>query len=135
MHCAPFPGATIDTIYRNISMYDLTQFKSIIIYCGGNDSTKPDKMKSFKDGYDTLLKFIKNKNPECMVYLCSSCPRGDTDTTHINTVIKSLAGTHGATYIDAYSAFYYNNEVRTKFLSPGTRSIYQTLEPRDCWVQ
>ena len=118
VHCAPFPGATIDTIYRNISMYDLTQFKSIIIYCGGNDSTKPDKMKSFKDGYDTLLKFIRNKNPECMVYLCSSCPRGDTDTTHVNTVIKSLAGTHSATYIDTYSAFYYNNELRTKFYKP-----------------
>ena len=118
VHCAPFPGATIDTVYRNIAMFDLTQFKNVIIYCGGNDSAKSGNMEHFKNEYDTLLKFIKTKNPGCMLYLCNSCPRGDTDTTNVNTVIKSLAGTHGATYIDAYSAFYYNNELRTKFYKP-----------------
>ena len=119
VHCAPFPGATIDIINKNISMYNLTQFKNVIIYCGGNDSATPDKMEHFKKGYETLLKFIKTKNAECMVYMCNSCPRGHTDTTRVNNEIKSLAEAHGASYVDANSAFYdYNNELRTKFYKP-----------------
>ena len=119
VHCAPFPGATIDIISKNISMYDLTQFKNVVIYCGGNDSAKPNNVENFRKGYDTLLKFIKNKNPECMVYLCSSCPRGDTDTTDVNKVIKTMTVAHGGSYVDAYSAFYdNNNDLRTKFYKP-----------------
>ena len=119
VHCAPFPGATIDVINRNITMYDLTQFKNVIIYCGGNDSARSNNMEHFKKGYDTLLNHIKNINPGCKVYVCSSCPRGDTDTTDINKLIKSVAAEHGATFVDTYSPFYdYNNELRTKFYKP-----------------
>ena len=119
VHCAPFPGATIDVISRSIIMYDLTQFKNIIIYCGGNDSAKSNNMEHFKKGYETLLNHIKKINPGCNVYVCSSCPRGDTDTTDINKLIKSVAAEHGATFVDTNSAFYdYNNELRTKFYKP-----------------
>ena len=117
--CAPFPGATIDIISKNISMYDLTQFENVVIYCGGNDSAKPNIVENVRKGYDTLLKFIKNKNSECMVYLCSSCPRGDTDKTDVNKVIKTMTVAHGGSYVDAYSAFYdNNNDLRTKFYNP-----------------
>ena len=119
MHCVPFPGATIDIISKNISMYDLTQFKNVVIYCDGNDSAKPNNVENFRKGYATLLKFIKNKNPECMVYLCSSCLRGDTDITDVNKMIKTMTVAHAGSYVDAYSAFYdNNNDLRTKFYKP-----------------
>ena len=61
------------------------------------------------------------------MYLCSSCPRGDTDTTNVNKVIKTLAVVYGGSYVGAYSAFYDNNNgLRTKFYKPRDWIIYQT---------
>ena len=119
MRCAPYPGATIDTIYRYISMYDLTQFKSIIIYCGGNDSTKPDKMKSFKHGYDTLLKFIKNKNPDRMrgvslQFLSKRVQRNDS----CKYSYKKLGWNTWCHLHRCIFSIHYNNEPRTNFYKP-----------------
>ena len=91
VHCQPVPGATIIQIKEKITMYDLSQFQNIIIYCGGNDSAKSDNTDSFKKAYEQLLQYIRSKNPDCKLYLCGSCPRGDADTTGFNTVIKTLA--------------------------------------------
>ena len=116
VHCQPVPGATIIQIKEKITMYDLSQFQNIIIYCGGNDSAKSDNTDSFKKAYEQLLQYIRSKNPDCKLYLCGSCPRGDADTTGFNTVIKILAQHQGHEFVNAYDAFYDNsNELRTEF--------------------
>ena len=57
VHCQPIPGATIDKIKEKIMMYDLSQFKNIIIYCGGNDAAKSDIPSDFRKEYtaDVML--------------------------------------------------------------------------------
>ena len=85
---------------------------------GGNDtarSTDPD-MEYFEEKYEQLIKYIKNQNPSCVIYLCNICPRGDVEINRTNDVIKSLSSVHGAVYIDTYNGFYdKQNELRTYF--------------------
>ena len=137
VHCQPIPGATINKVKEKISMYDLNQFKNIIIYCGGNDSAESENPDNFKTAYEQLLQDIRNKNPDCKLYLCNSCPRGDTDTRGYNIVIKTLAESQGHGFVNVYDAFYdSNDELRTKFYgvrdwihlsSPGTRRLLGTI--------
>ena len=44
--------------------------------------------------YDKLISLIKEKNPAITIYLCSCCPRGDTDVDNMNRVIKELSEIH-----------------------------------------
>lgn len=116
VHCQPFPGATIDTIINKIDLFDLSKFGSIVIYVGGNDSPKIRDTESFETQYRELITLIREKNSDCKIYLCGSCPRGDTDVTIINKVINKLAEEYSLRYIDTYTPFYDKNEdLRTKF--------------------
>ena len=116
VHCQPIPGATINKVKEKITMYDLSEFKNIIIYCGGNDSADSEDLEVFKNSYEDLLQYIRSKNPDCTLFLCNSCPRGDTDTRAFNSVIKTLAEYQGHKFVNAYDSFYDNNdELRTRF--------------------
>ena len=91
VHSRSVPGATIDRIRENTSMYDLSQFiKDIIIYCDGYDAAKSDSPNSFKKEFERLLQHIRSKNSDYELFLCGSSPRGDVDVIGINTVIKQL---------------------------------------------
>ena len=116
VHCQSFSGATVSMIQEKIKMFDLSEFHNVVIYVGGNDSGNPVNMANFKDNYSKLLDYIRSKNTTCKIFVCGSCPRGDTDVEDINCIIKSLATSHNATFIDEYLAFYDNNrQLRTKF--------------------
>ena len=114
----PFPGATVEIILNKLVMYNLGQFESVIIYVGGNDAARsqdPD-MEYFEEKYDQMIKYIKNQNPNCDIYLCNMCPRGDTEINRTNEVIKSLSTVHRATYIDVFNGFYdKQKELRSYF--------------------
>ena len=88
---------------------------TISIYVGRNDSANSSSMENFKDSYSKLLDFMKNKNSNCKIFVCCSCPRGHTDVEDVNNIIKSLATCHRATFVDEYLAFYNNNrQLHTK---------------------
>lgn len=114
----PFPGATVETIMTKITMYNLRQFGSVVIYVGGNDAARsrdPD-MEYFEKKYDQLINYIKQQNPICEIYLCNMCPRGDVNINSTNNVIKRLSTVYGAVYIDTSNGFYdKQNELRTYF--------------------
>ena len=114
----PFPGATVETIWNKIVMYNLVQFKSVVIYVGGNDAARsrdPD-MEYFEEKYDQLIKYIKTQNPSCDIYLCNMCPRGDAEINRTNEVIKNLSTVHETAYIDVLNGFYdKQNELRSYF--------------------
>ena len=63
-HCQPIPGARINKVKEKISMYDLSQFKHIIIYCGGYDSAESENSDSFRKAYEFLLQYIRSKNSD-----------------------------------------------------------------------
>ena len=113
-----FPGATVETILNKIVMYNLSQFESVVIYVGGNDtarSTDPD-MEYFEEKYEQLIKYIQNQNQSCVIYLCNICPRDDVELNRTNDVIKGLSSVHGAVYIDTNNGFFdKQNDLRTYF--------------------
>ena len=116
MNCQPFPGATVDTIIKKIDLFDLSKFGSIVIYVGGNDSPKIRDTEQFETQYRELITLIREKNSDCKIYLCGSCPRGDADVSIINKVIDKLAEEYRLRYVDTYTPFYDKNEdLRTKF--------------------
>lgn len=119
VECLPIPGAKIDTIIDRIQLYDLTKFNSIVIYAGGNNSASQTDSRDFEEKYVELLASISAKTPNCKAYLCTSCPRGDTNVTEVNSIIKQLCVENGMVCIDANSAFFdKSQQLRSHFYKP-----------------
>ncbi|MCG7879040.1 MAG: SGNH/GDSL hydrolase family protein, partial [Candidatus Thiodiazotropha endolucinida] len=109
-------GATIDPLMETAELYNLTKFTDIIVYVGGNDSSRGSDIEYFEEKYEQFITFIKNKNQKSQIYLCTSCPRGDTDVSYVNEVILRLCEEHDVKCIDAYTAFFdKNGKLRSHF--------------------
>ena len=106
VHRDGIPGASVDCILKEVKVFDLSQFSHIIIYVGGNNASKGTDTEYFEEKYDQLLDYIQNKNNKCKVLVVSSCPRGDSDTTEVNSIIHRLAEEYQMTFVDAYYAFH-----------------------------
>ncbi len=51
--------------------------------------------KYFEEKYDQLISLVKSKTPHCALYLCTVCPRGDTEVTDTNDIIQRLCDASG----------------------------------------
>ncbi|MCG8046830.1 MAG: GDSL-type esterase/lipase family protein [Candidatus Thiodiazotropha endolucinida] len=100
------PGATIDTILKEIRVFDICKFSHIILYIGGNNASQGTDTEYFEEKYDQLLHYITEKNSSCQVLLANSCPRADTDTVDINAVIKRLSQQYNMKLVDMDHAFH-----------------------------
>lgn len=110
-------GATVKTLLNEIEVYDLKQFSHAVIYIGGNNASNGTDIKHFEEMYRKLLTHIKLKS-DCKMVLVNSCPRGDTDTSAVNNVIRRLSEHYEAEFVDAYKAFYdKNSKLITKYYS------------------
>ena len=98
-------GGNSQEILNEIKMYDLQQFSNVVIYVGGNNASNKTNIETFEDLYGQLLEHIKEKS-ECRIILVNSCPRGDTDTSTVNSVIRRLSEYHNTELVDSYKAFY-----------------------------
>ena len=83
--------ATVNDLIEEISVYDVRNFETCIIYIGGNDCANRTDVKTFVNAYDQLISLIKTTNPACKVYLCEIAPRGDVDVTGFNKGIDRLS--------------------------------------------
>ena len=99
-------GATIDTLCKEIEVYDLQNFSHAILYVGGNNASSKTDCEYFEEKYDQLICFIKERNKDCKILLVNSCPRGDADVSQINEIISGLANQHNVILVDAYKAFF-----------------------------
>lgn len=119
VHKHGIPGGTIDSVLRDIKVFDLKQFANIIIYIGGNDTANGTDMEYFEEKFDQLLTYIKQKNSSCKVLLVNCCPRQDVDTTTVNYIIYSLSEYHHMDLIDADHAFHnkYSEVIERYFAS------------------
>ena len=132
-------GATKDTLVQEIEVYDLQNFSHIILYIGGNNVSNWTNNKYFKEKYDELISFIKEKNKNCQMLLVNSCPRGDTDVSAINDIICSLTEQYKIELVDAHNAFfnkkqeliqkyYYRDEIHLS--DSGVKSLVGTISKR-----
>lgn len=106
VHKNGIPGGTIDSVMREIRIFDLQHFSNIIIYIGGNDAARGTDIEYFEEKYEQLLSYIKQRNGQCSVHLMNCCPRGDTSTSMTNEVIHRLSEYHHVDVIDTDHAFH-----------------------------
>lgn len=119
VHKHSVSGATIRTMLRDIELYDLKQFSSIIFYIGGNDLSRNIDSDLIEEQYDQLIAIVKSQNPECQIILCKLAPRGDVDVSVINKIVERLACHHKTECADNFRAFFdKNGSIITRFLNP-----------------
>ena len=144
VECHSIPGATIDTIIDKLQIYDLKKIANIIVYVGGNNASNKTDPEYFEEKYKQLITSVKNSNSNSKIFLCTSCPRGDTDITEVNEVIMRLCQTNELTCIDTNADFYdKRNQLRHHFFKPrdnihlsrsGTKRLLGTINQHLCVV-
>ncbi|MEW8545039.1 MAG: SGNH/GDSL hydrolase family protein [Candidatus Thiodiazotropha sp.] len=106
IHKHAIPGATLPTLIKDIDLYDLMNFESIIVYIGGNDSAGNVDLGLFEHKYEQLITTVKSRNPSIRLVLCNLAPRGDTDVTFVNKIIERLSFRYNCDLVDEYRAFF-----------------------------
>ena len=106
VHKYSVSGATIKSLTRDIELYDLKNFSSLILYIGGNDLTGNTDATTIEEDYDYLLTLIRSGNPSIQIILSTLAPRGDVDVSFVNSIIERLAIHHGLEVVDSHRAFY-----------------------------
>lgn len=119
VECQPMPGATIAEISVKIQLYDMTKFSNVVVYVGGNDASRNSDDTHFEEQYQQLILHVKDKNRSCNIFLCTACPRGDTDVTRNNEVIERLCYANKSMCVNVNEAFYdKQNNLRDHFYRP-----------------
>ena len=95
------PVRKANGIRTNLHIMDLTSYKNIINYVGGNDAAE-GKTSSV---YTTLRSSISEL--KCQVSLCTICLREDVDVVPLDDVINQVCEDTNATKIDCYQSFIY----------------------------
>ena len=127
--CQSYSGATLCTLMDKVQIYNLKNFKAIVIYIAGNDTSQRHRAEAMlgenveteyiEEIYDKLILQIKEKNPAINIYLCSICPRGDTEVDNVNDVIKELSEIHNCVFVDINRTFYNKyNQLKSHFYKP-----------------
>ena len=127
--CRSFSGATISTLMEKIQLYDLKSIQDIVLYIAGNDASQTHRadtmlgekvqIEYIENRYEQLITHIKDKNPNINIYLCSLCPRRDTDVVEVNDVIKQLSETHSCIFVDINKTFYKkHDQLNVHFYKP-----------------
>ena len=105
VHCNGISGGTVETVTDQLSVYNLKNFDTVIISVGGNDVSNGSDIEWAEDKYDQLIQLIKNANPDCLIVLCTACPRQDCDVTDFNDIIKTLSVEHKTSIVDMEQYF------------------------------
>ena len=144
VHKNGISGGKIEHILNHMKVYDLKQFSSVIIYVGGNDAANGSDPELFEEKYDQLIQHIKGANFQCHVHLCNMCPRGDTSTSEINDMVKSLSEENQIEMIDVSKMFYdsqgniirrYYDSDSIHLSSSGVKRLLHAINDQICIVQ
>ena len=106
IHKYAVSGATLPTLIKDIDLYDLLNFETIIVYVGGNDSARKVDLGLFEQQYEQLITSVKSRNPSIRLVLCKLAPRGDTDVTFVKRIIERLSVCYNCDLVDQYRAFF-----------------------------
>ncbi|KAH3827112.1 hypothetical protein DPMN_129041 [Dreissena polymorpha] len=83
-HIKTLPGRKIKDIRLTLDSWDMTKYKNVIIYIGGN-AEGGDPRKAYRE-IKQLLHELNGHN--CAVYLCTVAPRRDADVVPLSDIIK-----------------------------------------------
>lgn len=104
VHVSTNRGAHVKDLYHKLRDKSLNMYKSVMIYCGGNDASSGQSTDEFYQQYSALLDFIRDKYPDIEVILCGLMPRRDVDVTLFNEVIYELCCDYNYQFVDNYES-------------------------------
>lgn len=106
VHKHSVSGATLQTLIRDIELYDIMNFETVIIYIGGNDLSGNSGADLIEESYEQLIAMIQSRNSQARIVLCKLAPRGDADVTVVNRIIERLSVRLSVDFVDNYQAFF-----------------------------
>ena len=106
IHKHAVPGATINSMMIDVTLFNLKIFDTVIVYIGGNDAANKTEHELVEENYDKLVSQLKTANPTLKVYLSKIAPRGDVDVSPINAIVDRLAAHHSVNVIDIFKSFH-----------------------------
>ncbi|KAH3773350.1 hypothetical protein DPMN_174709 [Dreissena polymorpha] len=103
------PGKKLLEIKSNLSGEITSQYKNLIVYAGGNDAASGSARSTLYNDIKSLILDIRTKSESCAVYLCTVCPRIDTDVLPLNELLKRTREDLEVRIIDCHQAFVIGN--------------------------
>ena len=100
------PGAKVDDMLHQVKVFNINQFSHVIIFVGGNDASSGSDTEYFEERYEQVIQYLKQVYGLCKIYLCSVCPRSDTDISDVNEAIHRICQHNGIHMIDLNEAFF-----------------------------
>ncbi|KAH3734235.1 hypothetical protein DPMN_040674 [Dreissena polymorpha] len=84
-HIKTLPVRKIKDIRLTLDSWDMTKYKTVIIYIGGNDMAEGEDPRK---AYHEIKQFLHALNGHnCTLYLCTVAPRRDADVVPLNDII------------------------------------------------
>ncbi|KAH3861592.1 hypothetical protein DPMN_024525 [Dreissena polymorpha] len=77
---------------------------------GGNDAASGSARSTLYNDLNSLILDIRRKSESCAVYLCTVCPRIDTDVLPLNELLKRTGEDLEVRIVDCHQAFVFGNE-------------------------
>ncbi|KAH3871117.1 hypothetical protein DPMN_034311 [Dreissena polymorpha] len=103
------PGKKLHEIQSNMSREIATKYNNIVVYAGGNDAASGSARSMLYNDVKSLILDIRRKSESCAVYLCTVCPRIDTDVLPLSEILKRTGEDMNARIIDCHQAFVFGN--------------------------
>lgn len=100
-------GAQARDILGVLKQTNLNKYNNIVVYAGGNDVSNGRTLNEITNDLTEIIQICKEQS--CEVYVCTLCPRKDTDIVPLNDHIQQISNIHGAKTIDIYTAYVYGN--------------------------
>lgn len=95
----------MEMVSDQICLYDLQNFSTVVISVGGNDVSNGSDLEYVEERFDQLIVQIRNRNPDCKIFLCTSCPRNDCDVSELNSLLSSLCREHSIQVVEMEKHF------------------------------
>lgn len=100
-------GAIVTDVHNVIRRTDLQQYRTVVIFVGGNDVSNGKHPEAFREKLTELTRDVQRHN--CRVHLCTVSPREDVDVSIFNKVVREVRAETRADLIDTYQAFVYGD--------------------------
>ena len=76
VECQPVPGATVDSVFDKLQIFYLTKFDNLVVYVGGNDSSRQSDIEHFEHKYEQLVSLVREKKCNCNIYCVRPAHKG-----------------------------------------------------------
>lgn len=100
-------GARIQDVMDKVRELDMTQYKNVVVYVGGNDASSGQPIPTIRTSLQRLVHILQQH--QCHIYLCTACPRRDVDVTAYNSMVHQIQEETGVYCIDCYTPFVYGD--------------------------